>query len=94
MENKLIADIKSKKIATGEYDLSIFPADEMMDYDFKNIVFKDCVIKGGDFASGIFDHCIFHNAKFKGSALVGVRFNNCLFDGISFQDCQTSFSIN
>ncbi len=66
---------------------------DCMDGDFEHRVFRDCLIFGGDFASGCFNFCEFEDCVFFDCAFVGVNFDGCIFKNTHFLNCQMDFSM-
>jgi uncharacterized protein YjbI with pentapeptide repeats len=79
---------------TGEFDLGKHN-DELMDRDFESVVFKNCVLVGGNFVSVTFKDCSFENCVFESGSLAGVSFINCFFKNrVRFNVQQASFTIS
>ncbi len=87
------------EIFTGDFDLRSLGGDgqfrqsDCMDGDYHDRVFRNCFIRGGDFASGCFNFCEFEDCVFFDCAFVGVNFDGCIFKNTHFLNCQMDFSM-
>lgn len=85
--------VKSSKIISGEFLFLDNEEDLLMDQDFKDLAFVDCVLQGGDFCSSDFIDCSFENVRFRDTALVGVVFRGCKFNGCEFHNIDPGFTL-
>lgn len=81
-----------EKHLTGAHSLTNYPA--LMDREFVDVKFIDCVLEGGDFASSSFIRCEFENVKFSEAELMAVTFLDCSYRNICFIHCTGDFSLN
>lgn len=58
--------------------------DRLMDHDFAEVLFEDCIIEGGDFASSSFTDCTFRRVEFVEVSLMAVTFVNCDLEQVGF----------
>lgn len=79
--------IKSSNRITGRFDFRGEDA-ELMDLDFENKTFQNCLFVGGDFASGTFLNCVFDKVIFLDSAFPCVSFIKCHFKGCKLVNVQ------
>lgn len=87
-----LRQIEETKTVTGKFRLPL--TDETVNIDFKNILFKDAEIHGGNFVSGSFFECTFDKVLFQKSDLVGVNFQGCHFKDCIFNRVQQDYQMS
>lgn len=87
-----LQQIKENKAVSGKFLIPLGDG-SVEDMDFRDILFKDVEIHGGDFISGIFADCVFDNVIFNKSTIVGVNFDRCHFKKCTFNEVQQSYSM-
>lgn len=83
---------RSSRVISGQFKFD--PNDELlMDMEFKNIRFENCVFFRGNFVSTIFHNCVFDKVMFRESVLVGLSFHECSFIECKLSNVETDFNI-
>ncbi|EKD93138.1 MAG: hypothetical protein ACD_28C00230G0005 [uncultured bacterium] len=79
--DRLLELLNTSELITGRFDFRKDHVEALMDLDFENKTFQNCLFVEGDFASGIFRDCTFDRVIFLESALPCVSFTKCHFKG-------------